>query len=370
MSKKSRLGLLLGLWLSVQAGASTVLELSAADLERLGVVLELPRAVTQVEVASGIGQIVIPPAQQAIVSTTVGGALARILVAEGDYVTAGQPLAEIASAELLSLQREYVDAAASSELAEAQLARDEGLLADGIIAERRLHESRMAERVARARLDQIRQQLRLAGMTQPELARLVDTRELSPMLQLRAPIDGVVVEQLSQLGGHVDALDPVYRVADLSRLWLQIRVPQEQAANVAPKMQVVAAAAGGAVDGEVRLVSSVVDESSQTVLVRASVENARMTLRVGQFLPARVFDAPRDGRPVVAVPSSAIVRVDGLAYVFCHDGGRVAAAAVEILAEDGLLTYLSAGLDAGREVAVAGVAALKSVWISAQDGGE
>lgn len=370
MSTKSRFASLLGVWLSAQVGASTALELSAADLDRLGVVLELPQSVTQVEVASGIGEVVIPPAQQAIVSTSVSGSLARVLVAEGDLVTAGQPMAEIASAELLSLQREYVDAAASAELAEAQLERDEGLLTDGIIAERRLHESRMAERVASARLDQIGQQLRLAGMTRPELARLVDTRALSPMLQLRAPIDGVVVGQLSQLGGHVDALDPVYRVADLSKLWLEIRVPQEQAANVAPTMRVVAAAAAGGVDAEVTLVSSVVDESSQTVLVRASVQNARMTLRVGQLLPARIFDAPLDGRPVMAVPSSAIVRLDGRAYVFSHEGGRVAASAVEILAEDGLMTYLSAGLDAGRKVAVAGVAALKSAWLSAQDGGE
>ena len=70
------------------------------------------------------------------------------------------------------------------------------------------------------------------------------------------------------------------------------------------------------------------------------------------------------------MPSGAIVRVDDVAYVFGGSEDRLAALAVEIIAEDGISTYVRADLGAGVKVAVDGIAALKSVWLSNQAAGE
>jgi len=289
--------------------------------------------------------------------------LSRLLVAEGDVVAAGQPVAEVASAGLLALQREFVDAAASAELAEAQLRRDQGLYSDGIIAERRLQETNTAARAAASALDQAHQQLALAGVTSAQIDTLRETRRLTTRLELRAPFAGAVVEQLNTLGAQVDSLEPVYRIANLATLWLEVHVPQERAARIAPGMRVVVAAGGRALDAEVTRVGQVVDAVSQTVLIRAEVENQGALLRAGQFLPARILTAA-SGEPVAVVPSAGVVRNEGVAAVFVRAGDDVAARHIDIVSEDGARTYIGAGLEADTEVAVAGVATLKSVWLA------
>jgi cobalt-zinc-cadmium efflux system membrane fusion protein len=364
------LGLLASVTLPALADSSASLGLTSVDLDRLGVTLQAPQIVTEIEIASGPAEVVIPPAQEAIVTSTIRGVLSRVLVAEGDFVAAGQALAEITSAELLELQREYIEAALATDLARAQLGRDRELHADGIIAERRVLESDAAERAATATLDQLHQQLSLAGMSQSDLARLLDTRELSATLTLKAPFAAFVVDQRSALGTRIDALDPVYRLADLSSLWLELHVPQEASDRIRPGMRVLASVAGRIIDGEISHIGRVADAASQTVLVRARVENEDLILRVGQFLAARVLALDVEGGNALAVPTAAIVRVDGEACVFGGRDGEIAALPVDILAEDGINTYVNGNLGSGVEVAVAGIAALKSVWVSAQVGGE
>ena len=352
------------------ANGGSHLTLSAAELDRLGVEFEAAQAVARAGIASGPAEVVIPPAQQAIVSTTVSGVLSRLFVAEGDAVGAGETVAEIESADLLGLQREFVNFAAAADLARSQLERDRGLYADGIIAERRVQETTVAARAATTVLEQVRQQLQLAGMSAPQIDRLGETRELSPTLQLHAPFNSIVVERLSALGQRVDALDPVFRIADLSRLWLEVHVSQEEVARIEPGMRVTVSTGDQVLDAEITHVGQVVDPASQTVLVRAGVDNAGLPLRAGQFLPAQILTSAAGYGVIVAVPSAAVVRSGDVAAVFVRSAAGLMAQPVEILAEDAMQTYVTAGIDPGMEVAVAGVATLKSVWTAGQAEGD
>jgi cobalt-zinc-cadmium efflux system membrane fusion protein len=364
-------GLIAIVAMPVLVEANTNLGLTPADLERLGVDLQAPQTVTEAEVASGLAMVVIPPAQQAVVTSTVSGVLSRVLVAEGDVVTAGQPLAEIRSADLLQLQREFIEAAMRLELASAQNERDQGLYADGIIAERRVLESAAAENSATAILEQFRQQLLLAGLNDAELGRLRETRELSPDLTLRAPFAATVVNQHAALGAHIDAMDPVYRIADLSELWLELRVPQERADRIRPGMRIAVATADRSLSGEVMMMGRVADEATQTVLVRGYIDDEGGVLRAGQVLSARILGDGLDGSGVIAVPNSAVIRNDGSAFVFgSRGGGQIAVLPVEVLGDDGTFTYARGDFDSKVRIAVEGAAALKSVWLSAGEEGE
>lgn len=352
------------------ANGSNALELTTAELERLGVGLAPAEVALRVTIASVPAEVVIPAARQAIVSTTVSGVLSRLLVAEGDSVEAGQPLAEIQSPELLSLEKGFIDATAAAELARTQLERDRGLYADGIVAERRLRESVVAARAADTTLDQARQQLVIAGMAEPEMARLADSRELSRTLLLRAPFDAVVVSQLRPVGAHVDSLEPLFNIADLTELWIEAHVPQESAGRVESGMQIVVTANDRVLQAGIIHVGRVVDSASQTVLVRGVVENRGLFLRAGQSLTVRIAAFPSGVEPVLAVPRAAIVHAEGGPFVFVRTTAGMAASPVEILATDGEQAYLSAGLDVGVDVAISGVATLKSIWLESQSAGE
>lgn len=346
------------------------LALTIADFERLGVEFEAAEPAQEVTIAAAPAEVVIPTARQAIVSTTVSGVLARLLVAEGDSVEAGQPLAEIQSAELLGLQKAFIDAAAAAELAQAQLQRDRGLHADGIVAERRLQESAVAARAVETGLDQARQQLLIAGMDAADIARLANSRELSPTLSLRAPFDSVVVGQLRSVGAHIDSLEPLFSVADLDTLWLEAHVPQERAERIEPGMQIAVTAGGRTLHAAITHIGRVVDSTSQTVLVRGVLENQGFALRAGQLLTANIVTVPTARSTVLAIPSAAVVFAQDGTFVFVRTTNGLEARPVDILASGGEHAFLNSGVDAGADVAVSGIATIKSIWLSGESGEE
>ena len=134
---------------------------------------------------------------------------------------------------------------------------------------------------------------------------------------------GVIAAAYADVGGRVDALDPVFAVADLGELWLELQLPQENAAFVAPGMRVAVEPPGGvAITGVVTTVGGVVDPDTQMVLVRAVVANTSGMLRAGQFLTARILARPpEDG--AFAVPAASITRHDGEALLFVRSGTEV-----------------------------------------------
>jgi len=370
MKKSFLFSLIIGMAGTAYASENETLIVSTAEFDRLGVELVYPERVSQVEIGSGPAEVVIPPAQEAIVGATVSGRLSRLLVAEGDVVKEGQEMAEIQSRALLAMQREYVDALTIEGLAQVQLQRDRGLHEDGIIAERRLQETAAAARAAAIALDQNRQQLRLAGMSEREVARLAEAQQLSSTLTLRAPFDAIVTAQLSALGAQVDTLEPVYRVADVTRLWIEVHVPQERADGVDVGMRVAVSVRDREIQATITHVGQLVDTASQLVLVRAVIDNTELLLRAGQFITARILALASDEGPVFAVANSAVVRRGDKPAIFVRAENGFTVHPIEILAVDGFRTYVSSGIEERYEVAVSGVASLKSIWLEAQPEGE
>jgi cobalt-zinc-cadmium efflux system membrane fusion protein len=338
---------------------------SDQQLERLGVTLRAVERVDTVEYAVAPAEVVVPPARQALVNASHGGVIVRLLVAEGDAVSEGQVVAELDSLDYVEHQRDYLDALAASELASAQAARDKGLFDDGIIAERRVAESAAAARAARARVDHLRAELELAGLTDADLERLAERRELGKRIVLRAPFAGVVAAVHAQIGSRVDVLDPVVAIADLGELWLELNVPQERAARIVPGMLAAVVVGGVAVNGTITTVGGVVEAVTQTVLVRAVVDNRLGMLKAGQFLEAHVL--ARSEGVVYAVPAAAVTRQEGVPLVFVRSGGDLVPQRIDVLADGGERIYVGSGLTAGSSIAIDGISALKALWLANEE---
>src|SRR5690606_15982966 len=105
----------------------------------------------------------IPNAQQRFVAAPVGGLVTSVLVGVGEQVRQGQALVELVSPELLALRRELAQATAERERTQQALARDERLLAEGLVPLSRVEASRTADRQAAAALAEKRGLLALAG---------------------------------------------------------------------------------------------------------------------------------------------------------------------------------------------------------------
>lgn len=302
-------------------------------------------------------KVAVPNAQLRVVSAPLAGVVEALLVAEGEAVTAGQVLARIRSTELLALQTAYLEARTRRQLNAETVARERQLRAEGIIAERRLLESEARQRELVNAEERDRQALRLAGMPDEAIAALARQQQLSAVLEVKAPLAGVVLEQLATAGQRLATADPLYRIGHLEPLWLEVHVPLESLGGVTPGSPVELPEQG--IEARVITVGRMVHGTDQGVLVRAEVRTGAERLRPGQFVEARIAQGADAG---LRVPAAAVVRSGDGDYVFVARPGGFLPVAVTLVARQGAAAVVRGDLAADDQVATRGTAALKAAW--------
>lgn len=349
--------------LTMHASVAEEIIIGPAEIENLGVQLGSPEAATEIATIEATARVVIPPAGDAIVSAPQAGLLTALRVAVGEEVARGQVMATLKSPEFLALQREFLDALNSNLLAKNEFNRDQQLFDEGIISRRRLQETTTRTKIAATSFNEHWQLLQIAGLSDREIRSLETRQEMLPVLEVRAPFDGVILERLATAGERLDAMSPVYRLADLSLLWLEINVPKEKLAAVRPGMKVDVAGSALRLPAQVTTIGRSIDSSTQAIMVRATLTDAAHGLKPGQFVSARIVTEHEDtAAEVWAVPVEAVTRSGDSHYVFVRtETGFEVLDAVVVSAESGRL-YVSADIRADSDLAIRGVSALKAIW--------
>lgn len=132
------------------------------------------------------------------------------------------------------------------------------------------------------------------GMTESQVAKMENTGEANSRLHLLAPISGTVIEKLAVEGQYVKEGDAIYRLADLSTVWLMLELFPEDAASIRYGQKVnaeVQSLPGQLFTGRAAFIDPNVDPKTRTVGVRVVIPNADGNLRVGDFAKATI-DVP------------------------------------------------------------------------------
>jgi len=337
--------------LFASAAAAEPLVLKAAQIKALGIETVTVGQVGQIQQGTYPARVLVPNAQLRVVAAPVAGLVEMLAVAPGEAVKKGQVLARLTSPQALELQRDAVQASSQAALLQQNLKRDEQLFAEGLIAESRLQATRAAATQANALAGERRQGLALAGAA---------AGKMGGFLALTASIDGVVLEQGAQLGQRVEAATPIYHIAQLSPLWLEIQAPVDFAATLKTGMAVKVADSG--VSGSLIGIGRAVDATSQTVLLRAEVASGADSLRPGQVVAVEIAGGVQRGQ---TLPASAVIRNASQPLVFVQLAGgdparRFEARPVQIIAQSGESIVVD-GVKAGEQVASQGVSGLKAM---------
>lgn len=271
------------------------------------------------------------------VASPVEGRLVEFLVATGSSVEAGDPLAVLHSPAFATAQREFTLASLASEallpqvtLQRASWQRAVTLNAqqgDPSLAEvkRREAELRQLEAehlAAEGRFQQQGDSLRLWGVTDAELTALLSGGVPKEQYLLRAPLAGRVIERTKAIGEYAGPdHETVIAIADLNRLWVIANFPESRLRTLrvgAIAMVRLESEPEHGCPAHVEFVSPVLDLSNRTVEVRIVPEDQHEGLLPGQFARAEIELALEENASadVVAVPVSAVARLDGEEIVF------------------------------------------------------
>ncbi len=340
--------------------AKNSIEISKENIANLGVILGKLESVEQIPVLSAPAKVVVPPTQEYVVSASQFGVIEQLNAAVGDKVVKGQVLAQLNSPDLLTLQREYLKAVSALQLSSATFQRDKKLLEEGVIADRRWQETRIQQNSFASEVNEHKQLLEIAGMTGSEINSLAKTHRLSRQLNVRAPIAGVVMERLAVAGTRIDMMAPLYRIANLDQLWLEIAIPQERLTDIKTGDRVVIDKSK--VSAKISLLGASVNPENQTILARAVVEKqGAEQLRPGQRLNTRIIQ-PSD-KAVYKVPNTAIAQNEGKAFIFIRQPQGFLVTAITVVGKQEAESIISGELNGDEEIAVNGAVALKANWL-------
>ncbi len=273
-----------------------------ADQERaLGVVyMEVSRRSLERTIRT-VGRIEAAEHKIADITPKIDGFVERVFVGTtGETVRRGQRLLALYSPELVAAQEELLTA------------RRLVSSVDPAAAE--------ASRSAQAMLDAARRRLAYWDITQDQIDRLERSGEVTKQLTLVSPVNGVVLEKHVIDGQRVAPGALLYRLADLSEVWVEGDVFEQdiQFVRVGSQAHIeVAAYPGEHLMGEVSFVYPVVDVTSRTNLIRVTLANPDARLKPGMFATI-FFDAEVEGE-VVAVPIDAVMVTGERNLVFVRD---------------------------------------------------
>ncbi|WP_149536688.1 efflux RND transporter periplasmic adaptor subunit [Siccirubricoccus phaeus] len=269
------------------AGTVTV---SPERVQMLGVRTEVAAERAMTRSIRAVGTIAVDERRLAVVAPRFEGWIQRLLVNEtGQPVRRGQPLFEVYSPELAAAEQEYVIA----RQAEGAMAHADPAMRGG------------AAGIAAAALARLRN----FDLPAEEVARLRRTGRVGSTLTLTSPMDGVVLEKTALQGMRFAPGDTLYRIADLSTVWLLADVFEQDLGLVRPGQEAsiaMTAYPDRRFAGKVTFVYPTLNAATRTARVRVEIPNPDQLLKPDMYATVEIA-APLGTAPVVAVPDSAVL---------------------------------------------------------------
>lgn len=219
------------------------------------------------------------------VSADLPGIVDKIEFESGQPVGAGAVLVRL---DTRQEQAQLAAAQAARDLADLNLKRARGLVAQGISAQ--------------ADLDRIAAEQKQAEAKAGEIRATIDRKTI------RAPFAGVLGIRQINLGQYLEGGAPVVPLQSVRPVYVNFSVPSEQVARLKVGSAIHAAAEGATgveADGRVTALDSVVNEATRNVQIQATFANADGKLRPGMFVKTNVGVGA--GEPAITVPTSAIL---------------------------------------------------------------
>lgn len=216
-----------------------------------------------------IGTITFDESRLATISAYVPGRIERLYADyTGINVKKGDHLAVIYSPKLYAAQVEYLQAVRTYAKLKGALGGSQNQL-----------------------IANTRTRLRELGMSQTQIDQVIKQGAAQSRLEVYAPIGGTVIEKPTAQGLYLKEGQTMFKIADLSTVWMVIDVYPEDATQIHYGQSVnarIRSLPGRVFSGRVAFISPIVDAVKRTVSIRVEIANPEGNLRPGDFAESEI----------------------------------------------------------------------------------
>ena len=310
------------------------IQISPEKIQKLGVKTAIATNRTLTRSIRALGSIQVDERRVHAVTPKFEGWIQHLYVnATGQAVKRGQPLLEIYSPELMTAQQEYIIAR-----------KGQQTLQEGSI---------QARSTAVHLVENALQRLHYWDIAPAQLKRLQSQEKLLDTLPLLSPVNGVVMEKPAVEGMRFMPGELLFRIADLSSVWLIVEVFEQDSGEVHPGQAVqvlINAFPNKLFKGNVSFIYPTLETGTRTVKVRIELPNNEGLLKPGLY-GSVTLTAQENNRPHLTTPDSAVIDSGNRQIVLLKRGeGLFEPRTVKLgLQADGYREIMS-GLKEGDEV--------------------
>jgi cobalt-zinc-cadmium efflux system membrane fusion protein len=302
----------------LQPGEGMKVRLTSADVAaKAGIKIVKPQTISLADGIDLPGRVKFNRNKLAYITPLSSGVMLKVNVQPGSKVNKGDILAEIAMPEIASLKGQLLAASAHQNQTEATYQREKNLMERGISSTLEFQKAEAEFRAAQSVSQQYHQQLQNYGLDPATIEQLLIDGKSSAALFLRAPLSGTVVMVETAVGEAVEPGTPLFTLADLDSLWLEISVPESRIYQIRDNAKIQASFNGlpdMVFPGQIFQSGTIVDERTRTLKVLAEVRNSEQRLKVGMFGNVRILEGAEE--QVLTVSANTLQNIDGESYVF------------------------------------------------------
>ncbi len=318
----------------VENGDRRVIEVDQVTQQRMGVRTAVASLRTLYHNIQTVGLVSYEEPLQQAINSKISGWVEKLYINEtGMTVTAGEPLLEIYSPNLVAAQEELLLAMHSREVMEES--GFEGALED-------------AERL----LEASRRRLQLWDIQSEQIERLEETEEVKKTLTLYAPVSGVVSSKQVRVGEYIEAGKELLEISNISNLWVNAHIYEYEIPWVKVGQQALVSFPflEEPISGTVSTIYPYFEQRTRTVKARIDLDNKDLTLKPDMYADVVIRTAPV--AQALSVPTEAVLFTGKRETVFIALGeGRFEPRTVTVgLQDEGGFIEIKAGIAEGEEV--------------------
>jgi Cu(I)/Ag(I) efflux system membrane fusion protein len=286
---------------------------------------------------NAVGIVQYDQSRQAKVTAWIAGRIDQLHVnTVGSFVSKDKPVAEIYSPDLLATQQEYLLAVRSREQLKSSTIASIAQNGEGLVAS-------------------AKQRLMLFGVKESQITELEKAGKPNIRLPIYTPLSGIVIEKLVQQGQYVNAGEVLFNIADLSRVWIEIDVFENEVPSVRVGQQVEirsTAEHGVSSNGTISFIYPFHDPKTHTVKARVEMANHGQKLRPDMFVNAIIRVPLARG---IVIPVTAVIDTGKRQVVWIETSpGMFEPRDVQVGERVDDKVQVISGLKSGDKVAVSG----------------
>jgi cobalt-zinc-cadmium efflux system membrane fusion protein len=276
-------------------------------------------------------------------------------------VQAGDVLAVLESRELADLKSAYLTAAEQAALAQSTFNREADLRQQKITSEQEYLQAKQDLAAAKIAQRAAAQKLRALGFADQDITSLPKQSSATlTQYAITAPFDGTIIARHSSLGEILQDDTAAFVVADLSTVWVDLRVYPKDLPFVRVGQAAVISAGSGIpeVEGSIAYVGPVVGEQTRTALARVVLPNPDGLWRPGLFVTAVVDVESRE--VAFLVPQTALQTIEDQPAVFIQTSEGFVPQPVTLGQKNDTYIEVTHGLAPGQRYVTRGAFTLKA----------